>query len=200
LPCNGRQQRPLLLMSLSAANGLASTKDKITLRPTVSRFVLVSSPFLGPKTRFLLVSNSCGFVDVGHALRREEECVIYNCCWPSPAQPFLVPSPAGLMTMFYCLRFETPPTWRARSLYFYPPRHRVARLYPQALGSLFAPPTTRSAMVEVFEPASTWGTLANQSESELHYDWRFTAHWFVLAPSPLKLTTRVYFFATEPLM
>jgi hypothetical protein len=24
-----------------------------------------------------------------------------NCCWPSPAQSFLIPSPAGLMTKFY---------------------------------------------------------------------------------------------------
>jgi hypothetical protein len=41
------------------------------------------------------------------------------------------------MTIFYCLGFETPPTWRARSLYLYPPRNWMARLYPQALGSLF---------------------------------------------------------------
>jgi hypothetical protein len=34
--------------------------------------------------------------------------VIYNCCWTSPAQSFLGPSPAGLMTIFYCLRIETP--------------------------------------------------------------------------------------------
>jgi hypothetical protein len=26
-----------------------------------------------------------------------------NCCWPSPAQSFLVPSPAGLMTILFCL-------------------------------------------------------------------------------------------------
>jgi hypothetical protein len=29
-------------------------------------------------------------------------CLV-NCCWPSPGQSFLVPSPAGLMTIFYCL-------------------------------------------------------------------------------------------------
>jgi hypothetical protein len=29
--------------------------------------------------------------------------------------------PARLMTIFYCLRFETSPTWRARSPYLYPP-------------------------------------------------------------------------------
>jgi hypothetical protein len=37
--------------------------------------------------------------------------------------------------------------------------------------------------------------LKTESESELLYDWRFTASQFVLAPSPLKLTTRVLFFS-----
>jgi hypothetical protein len=41
-------------------------------------------------------------------------------------------SPARLVTIFYCLRFETPPTWRA---VFISPRNRVAQLYLQALGS-----------------------------------------------------------------
>jgi hypothetical protein len=30
-------------------------------------------------------------------------------------------------------------------------------------------------------------------ESELLYDWRFTANQFVLAPSPLRLTARIFF-------
>jgi hypothetical protein len=47
--------------------------------------------------------------------------VVYNCFWASPAQSFSGPNPTGLMTAFYCFRFETPPTWRARSPYLYPP-------------------------------------------------------------------------------
>jgi hypothetical protein len=39
----------------------------------------------------------------------------------------------------------------------------------------------------------------SESESELLYDWRFSVNQFVLAPSPLRLTTRDFFFATEPL-
>jgi hypothetical protein len=35
-------------------------------------------------------------------------CLI-NCCWSSPAQSLLVPSPAGLMTIFYCLTTPTAP-------------------------------------------------------------------------------------------
>jgi hypothetical protein len=62
---------------------------------------------------------------------------------------------AGVMTIFYCLRFETPPTWRAKSPYLYllgtgwpgyTPRHWVPF-------SWF--PTTRRAMVEVWDPTST---------------------------------------------
>jgi hypothetical protein len=28
---------------------------------------------------------------------------LLNCCWPSPAQEYLVPSPTGLINIFYCL-------------------------------------------------------------------------------------------------
>jgi hypothetical protein len=35
-------------------------------RWSVGQSVMVSSPHLGPKTRFLLLSDSCRFVDVGH--------------------------------------------------------------------------------------------------------------------------------------
>jgi hypothetical protein len=43
----------------------------------------------------------------------------------------------GLLTIFYCLRFETPPTWRARPPYLYPQGTGWPSLYPQALGSRF---------------------------------------------------------------
>jgi hypothetical protein len=40
------------------------------------------------------------------------------------------------MTTFYCLRFETVPTWRARSPYLYHPG-RGWPVIPRSLGSLF---------------------------------------------------------------
>jgi hypothetical protein len=70
-------------------------------------------------------------------LWRQDGSVVYNWCWVSPAQSFSGPSPPGLMTTFYCLKFETPPTWGARSRIYTSHPNRVARLYPQALGSLF---------------------------------------------------------------
>jgi hypothetical protein len=58
-------------------------------------------------TRFLLLSDSCGFGDVGRSLWREGGSVVYNCFWPSPVQLFSGPTPVGLVTIIYCLRFET---------------------------------------------------------------------------------------------
>jgi hypothetical protein len=88
------------------------------IRSYVNTDGLGVKPHLEPKIRFLLLSDSCGFVDVGRPFWREDGSVVYNCCWSSPAQSFSGPSPAGLLTVFYCLRFETPPpSRRTRSLY-----------------------------------------------------------------------------------
>jgi hypothetical protein len=100
---------------------------------------------LGHKAKFLLLSDNCGLVVWRHPLWWENRSVIYNCCWPSQAQSFLGLSPAGLMTIFHHLRFETPPTWRARSLYLHPPgtgwlgylRHRVPFKSPQTTAGLW---------------------------------------------------------------
>jgi hypothetical protein len=50
------------------------------------RSVLVSGAHLGPTTRFLMLSDSCGFVDAERPLWREVGSVVYSCCWASPAQ------------------------------------------------------------------------------------------------------------------
>jgi hypothetical protein len=65
------------------------------------------------------------------------------------------------MTLFYCLRFETPPTWRARSPYLYLPETGCPSYTPRHGVPFSSPPTTRGAMVEVFEPESTRGTGLN---------------------------------------
>jgi hypothetical protein len=80
-----------------------------------------------PKTRFLLLLDSCGFVDMGHALWWEDRSVVYNCCWSSTTQLFTGLSPTDVTIIFYCLWFETPPTWRA----FISPRNRAAQWYPR---------------------------------------------------------------------
>jgi hypothetical protein len=130
-------------------NSSSKSKSKSKLcydRRSVGQSVLVSSTHLGLTTRFLLLSGTCGFVDVDRSLWRENRSAVYNCCWSSPGQSISGPSPWGLVTIFYCLRIETPPTWRARSPYLYSP------------GTGWPSYTLRHW--EVFEPASTRGNLS----------------------------------------
>jgi hypothetical protein len=65
------------------------------------------APFWGLRPDLYYCQTVAGFVDLGCPLRREDGSVVYNCCWPSPAQSFSGPGPVGLVAIFYCLRFET---------------------------------------------------------------------------------------------
>jgi hypothetical protein len=94
-----------------------------------------------------------------HPLRREDGSLVYNFCWCSPAQSFSSPRPARLMTIFYCLRLESPPTWRVRSPYLYPPGTRWTSYAPRHWVPFSSPPTTRRDTVGVFNPASIRGVL-----------------------------------------
>jgi hypothetical protein len=81
------------------------------------------APIRNLRPDFSFLSDSCGFLDVGHPLWRENWSVIclYNCFWAFPEQSLSGPSHTELTTIFYTVSFETPPTWRARSPYLYPP-------------------------------------------------------------------------------
>jgi hypothetical protein len=58
-------------------------------------------------TRYLVLFDSYGLVLLGRPLWWENGSVFWTCCWSLPAQFFSGPSPLGLATIFYCLRFET---------------------------------------------------------------------------------------------
>jgi hypothetical protein len=101
---------------------------------------------------------------------------VYNCCWSSPAQSFLVLSTAGLVTIFYSFRFETPSIWRARSPYLFPvgtgwpsytPRHwfpfrRLLRL--AGLGWRYSNPPPRG--VDCKRPSLSPINLRQKSRTE----------------------------------
>jgi hypothetical protein len=78
-------------------------------RPTVPSASLswCQTPIWGLRPDFCYCQDSCMFVDVGRSLWWENGSAIYNCCYFSPAQSFLGPSTLALVTIFYCLRFET---------------------------------------------------------------------------------------------
>jgi hypothetical protein len=72
-----------------------------------------------------------------------ERSAVYNSCWS--AQSFLGPSPAGLVTIFYSLRFKTPPTWRGRSPYLYSPGTGWPSYTPRHWVPFLSPSTTHRA-------------------------------------------------------
>jgi hypothetical protein len=99
------------------------------------------------------------------------------------------------MTIFYCLRFETPDTWRARSPYLYLtgtgwPRYtpgtgfyfrRLLRL--AGLQWRYLNPPSREANPNWL---LKWVTIRVKVTLRLE----FIANQFVFAPNPLTLTTR----------
>jgi hypothetical protein len=59
------------------------------------------------------------------------------------------------MAKFYCLRFETPSTWRARSPHLYPPGTGWPDYTPRHWVPFSSPPTTLRTVVELFNRASS---------------------------------------------
>jgi hypothetical protein len=136
---------------------LTNSKSKSKLRHdrrSVGQSVLASSSHLGPKTRFILLSESCGFVDVGRRLWRQ----VYPLQLLLPLASVRILGTEFHGTRTYCLTFQNLPTWRARSLYLYPPGTGWSRYTPRHWVPLSLPPTTCRAALEIFEPASTLGS------------------------------------------
>jgi hypothetical protein len=86
------------------------SKVEVTLRLTVSQSVSKSwcrAPCEAHDQIVITVWQLRSCFCVGCPLWREDGSVFYICCWHLPAQSFSSPSPVGLATIFYCLRFET---------------------------------------------------------------------------------------------
>jgi hypothetical protein len=140
---------------LGRTKRLLSSQSYITtrsLRPISSSWRQAPSGSL-PAIFFQL--NTCGHSHYVTFSPMRRGSVVYNCCWALPAQSFSGPRTAGLTTTAYCLRFETPPTWRARSPYSYPPGIGWPGYTPRHWVLILSPPTTRSATAEVCDPVST---------------------------------------------
>jgi hypothetical protein len=99
----------------------------------------------------------------------------------------LLSSPAGLMTSFYCLRFETPPTWRTRSLYLYPPGTGWPGYNPRHWVSLSGVPPSLTLS---HSASLTHWIRVELSWVELYYDRRSVGQSVLVSNPHLGLMTR----------
>jgi hypothetical protein len=102
-------------------------KVKLILLQTVGQSVLLSGTHLWSMTRFYYCQTVVGLLMWG-ASSDEKMGVVYSCCWASPTKSLLGPSPTQFITIFYCLRFETPSNLKGQVPMFISPRNRVANL------------------------------------------------------------------------
>jgi hypothetical protein len=129
-------------------------------RRSVGRSVLVSSTHLGPTTRFLLLSDSCGCVDVGRSLWRENGSAVYNRShsW------FRIPR-------------DSWPYFAVSDSKFPQPEGQGPRIYiRQEQGGPVISPDTGFPFRHLLRPQGYGGgirTLLVQSKSKLCYDRRF---------------------------
>jgi hypothetical protein len=101
---------------------LSKSRSYVTTDGQSANLSWCQAPIWDPWTYFYYGPTVGGFVDVGCPLWREDGSVVYNCCRTSLAQSFFGLSPSRIMAIFfYWFRLDTPPTWRARSPYLYPP-------------------------------------------------------------------------------
>jgi hypothetical protein len=89
-------------------------------------------------------------------------------------EPLLSNSLRKYATIFYCLRLETPPTWRQVPVFIFP-RNRVAQLYPQALGSLFV--ASYDVLIEVMIELSLRTSDEPTRESTTSNSWLLFSHY-----------------------
>jgi hypothetical protein len=125
-------------------------------RQSVGQSILVSGTHLGPATYFspsFFCFDSCWFLDVRHPPWREDGSVIYSysCFWTLSDQWLSGPGPAELMTVFYCLIWDSLNLEGQVSIFIPPPPEKGGQVIPPGQWVPYLSPlTTRRATVEVF--------------------------------------------------
>jgi hypothetical protein len=161
----------------------------------------MSSTHLGSKTRFLLLSDSCVCSCGAPSLTIGRVCSL-QLLLAIASEVTLGPNPAGFMTIFYCLRLDTPPTWTVRTPYLCPPGTGWPSYTPRHRVPFSSPPTTRRATVEVFKPISTWGWTLIKVKVEVKVT---STLWLAVYCQSVRLGAKPLevhdqrFFSTEPL-
>jgi hypothetical protein len=108
-------------------------------RRSIGQSVLVSSTHLGLTTRILFLSDSYGFVDVGRSLSLTKERVYrLQLLLVLASEVILGSESRGTRDHILLSQIRDSPKLKGQVPVCIFPRNRVTRLYPQALGSIFA--------------------------------------------------------------
>jgi hypothetical protein len=166
-------------------HGQTKSKAKSKLccdRRSVGQSVLVSSTHLGLTTRFFITVRElrvcwCGAL----SLTRERVCRLQLLLGLANAV-ILGSESHGTRDHILLSQIRDSPNLEGQVPVFISPRDRVAQLYPQALGSISSPPTTRRATLEVFGQDST-RPHRGQSQSHIATDGQSISKSWCRAPS-----------------
>jgi hypothetical protein len=139
---------------------VANLKPEVILRPTFTR--PVSS---GVNDRIVITDGHFRVVDVRLPLWWEDWSEVYSCCWTSTAKFYPGPSPSGLTTVFYWLKFEISQL-EGHVIIFIPAYNKMIQLSPKHWVPISSPLTIFSATVNVLKPPPL-GRCAN-CELALH--------------------------------
>jgi hypothetical protein len=132
-------------------------KINVMLRWTVSRPVCLGvKPHLRSKTRRLLLSGSCGFVDLGRPFWREDGSVVCNRCWASLAIHSWVWIPRDWW-----------PYFTVSDSRLHPPRGLGLHIYiHHEEGGPVIPPGTRFPFRRLLRLSGPWWRYSNPSPRE----------------------------------
>jgi hypothetical protein len=95
------------------------------------------APIWGPSTVFYYFETVTNLLMWGAFSDERTGLSFTIAAGPRQRNHFSDPSPTGLMPMFYCLRFETAPTWRARSPRIYILQEKGDPVIPLGIGFPF---------------------------------------------------------------
>jgi hypothetical protein len=99
--------RPILFLVL-VSQSTSESECSITTDGKSASLSWNKAPIWGLRPDFCYYQTVAGFLMWGAVSDERAGSVVYNCSWPSSAQSVPDPSSVGPVTIFYCLRFETP--------------------------------------------------------------------------------------------
>jgi hypothetical protein len=136
--------------SLSTPQTLESKSKLCYDQLSVGPSIWVSSPIWGSRLDFFFYSWTVAGLLMWGALSDEKTHLPFTiAAGPRQRSHSRILVPREIMTIFYCLRFETTPTWRARSPYLYPLGTGWPGYTPRHWVLISSPTTTRRATLEV---------------------------------------------------